>query len=262
MYKPKFRTKDNGVPILSKKEINAHAEEFVRDFQEDALYNVQPFNIEAFLEFYLGMIPDFQYLSHNGIYLGMTVFNDTDKVPVYDPVTNRAEYIHADANTVIIDRRLIEDEKQEHRLRFTQAHEGGHGIYHTKCFYRDPNQLSFLEPDTSPMIQCRTDFGNEQRRSSNPKYWSDAESMEWQANATSSALLMPRPAIRKLFETNGRTGSRCSQIVKTINDIVKECNVSGEAAVYRLRDINLLQDHEVSNYLHGSPLLDFGDTLI
>ena len=110
MYKPKFRTKDNGVPILSKKEINAHAEEFVRDFQEDALYNVQPLDIDAFLEFYLGMIPDFQYLSHNGIYLGMTVFNDTDKVPVYDPVTNRAEYIHADANTVIIDRRLIEDE--------------------------------------------------------------------------------------------------------------------------------------------------------
>ena len=38
-----------------------------------------------------------------GVYLGMTVFNDTDKVPVYDPIQNRAEYISARANTIIID---------------------------------------------------------------------------------------------------------------------------------------------------------------
>ena len=63
-------------------------------------------DIEGFIEFYLGMTPDYQYLSHNGVYLGMTVFNDTNKVPVYDPATNRAEYISAKARTVIIDNRL------------------------------------------------------------------------------------------------------------------------------------------------------------
>ncbi|MBR1709489.1 MAG: hypothetical protein IJ719_11775 [Clostridia bacterium] len=126
MMKPYFRTKNNGVPILSKDEINDIAEGFVRDFQESALTSPEEFDVEAFLELYMGMTPDFQYLSHNGIYLGMTVFNETDKIPVYDPFTNRAEYIHADANTVIIDRRLIEDEKQAHRLRFTQGHEAGH----------------------------------------------------------------------------------------------------------------------------------------
>ena len=87
MFKPNFRVNRNGVPILSKKEINAAAESFVADFQSSALRQPEPLDIEAFMEIYLGMTPDFQYLSHNGIYLGMTVFNDTDKVPVYDPRT-------------------------------------------------------------------------------------------------------------------------------------------------------------------------------
>lgn len=194
MITPRFRKKNNGVPILSKKEIDAIAEQFVSDFQQSALNNPEPFDVETFIEMYLGMTPDYQYLSHNGVYLGMTVFNDTDKVPVYDPRTERAEYISARANTVIIDRRLIEDLKQEHRLRFTQGHEGGHGIFHPQVFQRDPNQLSFLEPVTAPIIQCRTDAGRNPRRVE-PKYWTDKEWMEWQANAMSSALLMPRPAV-------------------------------------------------------------------
>ena len=91
MYKQHFRVSKSSVPILSKKEINAAAERFVADFQPSALYHPEPLDIESFMEMYLGMTPDFQYLSHNGIYLGMTVFNDTDNVPVYDPQTNGAE---------------------------------------------------------------------------------------------------------------------------------------------------------------------------
>lgn len=258
MFRPHFRVSKTGVPILSKKEINAAAESFVADFQLSAIRQAEPLDIEGFMELYLGMTPDYQYLSHNGIYLGMTVFNDTDKVPVFDPQTNRAEYIHAGANTVIIDRRLIEDSRQEHRCRFTEGHECGHGIWHTQYFYRDPNQLSFLEPSTAPLIQCRTDLGKAQQRT-DPKYWSDKERMEWQANAMSSALLMPRPSVRKLFEVNGRTGTRSSQIINTINSLVSECNVSGEAALYRLSDLGYVQSHEVSRYMPGSAFVDFAD---
>lgn len=119
MFKPHFRVSRTGVPILSKQEINDAAEAFVWDYQSSALRQPEPLDIEGFMELYLGMIPDFQYLSHNGIYLGMTIFNDTDKVPVYDPLNNRAEYIHADANTVIIDRRLIEDTTSPVKRRCT-----------------------------------------------------------------------------------------------------------------------------------------------
>lgn len=264
MMKPYFRTKNNGVPILSKDEINSIAEGFVQDFQESALTSPEEFDVEAFLELYMGMTPDFQYLSHNGIYLGMTVFNETDKIPVYDPYTNRAEYIHADANTVIIDRRLIENEKQEHRLRFTQGHEAGHSIFHTKCFYRNPDQLSMFAmldaEEDIPMIRCRTDsiFS---RSNTDPRNWSDNEWMEWHANAMSSALLMPRPAVRRLFDTNGRFGSRCSQIIKTIFDLIEYCNVSHEAALYRLKDLGYVQAHEVRSFMPGSSLMAAGKNL-
>ena len=260
MNKPYFRKKRNGVPILSKEEINTIMEGLVQDFQPTALNSPQPLDIEGFLELYMGMTPDFQYLSHNGIYLGMTVFNETDKLPVYDPYTNRAEYIHADANTVIIDRRLIEDEKQEHRLRFTQGHEAGHGIFHTQCFYRDPNQLSMFsmpEPERDiPAIRCRMDSIFSRSRT-NPQYWGDNEWMEWQANGTASALLLPRPAVRRLFEINGRTGSHCSQVIKTIYDLINECNVSHEAALYRLQDLGCVKPNETHSFMPGSSLVNF-----
>lgn len=76
-----FRTKANGVPILSKKEINDIGFQMIRDFDQTIAYQPGPLDIERFLEFYLKMTADYQYLSHNGVYLGMTVFNDTDRIP-------------------------------------------------------------------------------------------------------------------------------------------------------------------------------------
>ncbi len=262
MYKPLFRTKDNGVPILSREEINDIAEQFTYDYQKSALTNPEPFEIEKFLEFYLRMNTDYKYLSHNGIYLGMTVFNETDKIPVYNPNTERAEYIHADANTVIIDNRLIEDKKQEHRLRFTQGHEAGHSILHSKCFVSNPNQFpisSRSDPDKKdiPMVLCRTDSVFSRTRK-DPRDWTDNERMEWQANAMSSALLMPRSAVRRLFEVNGRFGTRGSQICNTIYALIDECNVSHEAALYRLKDLGCIGANEVPLFMPGSCLMKFG----
>lgn len=125
MYTPSLRVKNNGVPILSKAEIDAIGERFVQDFQPEVLTNPSPVDIEGFIEFYLGMTPDYQYLSHNGVYLGMTVFNDTNKVPVFDPATNRAEYISAKARTVIIDNRLLDESQPSVRCRFDAEVFGG-----------------------------------------------------------------------------------------------------------------------------------------
>ncbi len=67
MYTPSLRVKNNGVPILSKAEIDAIGERFVQDFQPEVLTNPSPVDIEGFIEFYLGMTPDYQYLSHNAL---------------------------------------------------------------------------------------------------------------------------------------------------------------------------------------------------
>ena len=84
MYTPTLRVKNNGVPVLSKKELNDIGERFIADFQPEVLKEPQPVDIDGFAELYLGMMPDYQYLSHNGIYLGMTIFNDTNRVVVYE----------------------------------------------------------------------------------------------------------------------------------------------------------------------------------
>ena len=69
----------------------------------EALRTPQEIDIDLFVQDYLGMEQDFQYLSHCGLYLGMTVFNETDKIPVYNPAKYCAEYISTKAKTVIID---------------------------------------------------------------------------------------------------------------------------------------------------------------
>ena len=109
MYVAEIKRKKSGAPVLSRKEIDDIGENLVSDFNPAAMQKPQEIDIDLFVQDYLGADQDFQYLSHCGVYLGMTVFNDTDKVPVYDPIQKRAEYISARANTIIIDQTLLEE---------------------------------------------------------------------------------------------------------------------------------------------------------
>jgi hypothetical protein len=237
MYIPGFRIKRNGVPILNKQEIDVIGEKLVRDFCPEAMETPMEIDIDSFIERYLGMTQDFQYLSHCGVYLGMTVFNDTSKIPVYNPNKRCAEYASAKARTVIIDSSLL-DEGQEHRYRFTMGHEGGHDIFHSRYFGYDPNQLSFFDRGETPMIQCRTDIQSENRKP--VEQWNDRDRMEWQANRLSSALLMPKSMVFKLIE-------RLPSMEKLLRDVTyimkvsKTFNVSSEAAKYRLLELGIVQ---------------------
>lgn len=144
MYRPEIKRKRSGAPVLSRKEIDVIGQNIVGDFMPEALKSPQEIDIDLLAQDYLGMDQDFQYLSHCGVYLGMTVFNDTDKVPVYDPQNNCADYISAKAHTVIIDKMLLE-ENQEHRYRFTMGHEAGHEFLHKEYFAYDPDQITLFD---------------------------------------------------------------------------------------------------------------------
>ena len=257
MYNPTFRITRNGVPILSGNQINAIGENFVRDFQPEVLRNPAPVDVESFIEQYLGMTPDYQYLSHNGIYLGMTVFNDTNRVIVYSPQTQRAEYIHAKARTVIIDNRLLE-ENQRHRYRFTLSHEGGHDIFHSGYYSFDPNHLSFLDPSLSSMIQCRVD--NQSVRKP-PSQWDDHDWMEWHANRFSSSFLMPETSVRLIVSGYNRNDLIKNLItrLKLVVEIADTFDVSFEAATYRLKDLGILAKGDPNNYRINSALFDFSE---
>lgn len=236
MYTPSYRTQKNGVPVLKKEEIDAIGEAYVQDFQPEVLRNPAPVDIEGFIECYLGMTTDYQYLSHNGIYLGMTVFNDTDKVIVWSPDTNRAEYVSAKARTVIVDNRLLA-ESQRHRYRFTLGHEGGHDIFHSAFFHYDPNQMSFFGPQMAPMIQCRRD--STKMSKTDFRSWNDHDRMEFQANRFSSAILMPKSAVELVAQRHRKERSLVRNIA-IVHDMVDTFDVSLEAATYRLKELGIV----------------------
>ena len=243
MYTPSFRVKKNGVPILSKENIEIIGENFIRDFCPTALQTPQAIDIDEFVEFYLGMKIDYQYLSNDGRYLGMTVFNDTDKVIIYDPERNEADYLHADARTVLIDNSLLAD-NQGHRYRYTMGHEGAHDIFHSGYYSYDPNQISMFGClDTAPMVQCR-----EKPLSPMPRVkgkWTDIEWMEWQANFLSSVLLMPKEAVRMVVATK-KQKNPTMRAMAMIQAVSRSFDVSPEAAKYRLQELGHI-DNNIGN---------------
>lgn len=257
-----FPRKRSGVPVLSRKDLDSIAERIMADYNPDALRNPQPIDVDDFAQNYLKMEQDFQYLSHCGVYLGMTVFNDTNKVIVFNPEKNEAEYISARAGTIIIDNSLLE-KNQEHRYRFTMGHEAaGHGVLHTAYFAYDPHQCSLYETANEPLIQCRTDM-TKIGGCRNGAPWGDKEWMEWQANVMSSCFMMPRPAVKAVVADSHKRHSSLSEnkialAYTDIHAVSETFNMSIEAALYRLKDLQLIP----TGFTPTLAGLDFIDMLI
>ena len=235
-----------GVPILGHKQLDDLGEAIIADFCPEALMVPQEINIDLLSEQYLGLTVDYQYLSHCGVYLGMMVFKDTKSIPAYCPETGRAEYVSAAANTVIIDRTLL-DENQEHRYRFTMAHEAaGHAFLH-RSYYTSPLcSMTQLAGDDS-WVLCRRELNDAVRGST--KNWGPIDWMEWQANSMAAAVLMPKRCVVKVIR-------KCWNSLKQLNipptayswveaDRVHEVfNVSFQAAVVRLKKLGFIPPDE------------------
>lgn len=241
MVKLGIHRKRSGVPVLSQEEINQIGEKVVADFCPSAMREPQALDVDSFAQNYLGMVQDYQFLSHCGAYLGMTVFNNTNKIPVYNPALQRAEYISASANTIIIDNTLLAS-KQEHRYRFTMGHEVGHGLVHGPYFQNKRNHPSSHGGSSVALIQCRTDLGRNQQK--DPEDWNEKDWMEWQANALSSAILMPKSMVLKLVESIKTKGHpKETEIIRGLRytqEVSNTFNVSTQAAQYRLQGLGVL----------------------
>ena len=232
MYKPSFKTSATKVPILSKDQLDTIGENLVEDFCPDAMMHPQQIDIDRFLTNYLGADLDYKDLSHCGLYLGMTVFEDCDTVPVFNFDKWQAEYISVKAGTVLIDNCLLE-EKQEHRYRFTAAHEGGHKILHHE-FFTELARIAQAKENYVPMIQCRVDSTRISRHSGYNR--NDREWMEWQANRLASAILMPK---RMVIKTVRRAERRSCSVNAGLEAVAATFNVSNDAAWYRISELGL-----------------------
>lgn len=238
IYEPHFRRDKKNVPILSKDEINFFAERYVAEFQPDILCTPQPFDIEGFLEQYLKLTLDYQYLSHDGRYLGMTVFSNTDKVIVYQPERECAEYLRANHGTVIIDNTLLEM-PLEHRYRFTLGHECGHWVFHRSFYGYDPYQLSLFDTDI-PYLQCRE--VNACYLYDDTNGWDAERWMEWQADKFAAAILMPRTCIKTIFNSFPFPFSSASaDAYRAVENVSATYNVSKQAAYLRLCDLEIIR---------------------
>lgn len=230
-----FRKKKNGVPVLSKEEIEVLAERVISSYKPIRNLEAGALDLEHFIECYMGLNMDYNDLSHNKSILGMIVF-DNCKVPVYDVEKAKAKYIPVGEGTVIIDNSLLEEE-QLRRGRFTLAHESSHWFLHRQIYQKNKNQISLfdtleIKEKELPVIKCRTlDIENIGRK----KLSTDNEFIEWQADYMASALLMPKNSFTKV--TKGKFKS--SRIAKGFYEIGTdfEMDIWAEAIAYELADI-------------------------
>ena len=189
MYIPTFRMKRNGCPILSNEDIERDAEYFIYDYDKTLLTDPRAVDIENFMEYYLGLTPEYAFLTQCGLILGRMVFNNTNKLAVYVPNEKKADYIFAKRGTVVLDNTLLED-RNEVCMRSTMGHECGHWIYHKAFFTLSPNGTRSIDIADQGITACREAdiFGSRHR------LVTDHDWLEHQAKMFSACILMPRSA--------------------------------------------------------------------
>lgn len=227
----------NGIPILSRRQLESYGERLLRDFSPEVLQTPQPTDIDRFITDYMGFLFEYQYLSNNQLYLGITVFEDTNTLPVYDPELNQAEFISVKKNTIIIEGTLAETPSLIHRERFTEGHEASHGLIHPEYFQRR-SQIASLY-DFFGSNYSKPFFPDLSGVDTNGKRLQGEAWLEWQANYLASVLLMPKPAIKRLRNLIEPKGSRLWHL-EMIRTMVEVFNVSEEAARVRLISLNYL----------------------
>ena len=239
MYQPNLRYKSNGVPLVSNVELDTIGERLVADFLNPAPLVPSEIDIDRFVLKYLNMKQDFQYLSHCGVYLGVTIFQATNSLPVYIPEKNSADYVAEDANTVVIDSSLDAPEA-EHRYRFTMGHEGSHGILHPSYFL---STIGSAERDeTGIYVRCRSDFKISKITGLNKSYsMSDSMRVEQQANRLASAILMPKSMVKLILARRPYNG-KLQWVYEAMYRISEIFNVSPEAAFYRLKELEIIPE--------------------
>jgi len=185
-----------------------------------------PIKIDIFLEKYFGVIVDYDDLG-DGV-MGSTVFNSKGGI------------------TGILIARWIEEDgtaTADRRVRSTLAHEGGHGLLHSKLFIAEQTGDLFASHNSAPKTPrdflCRN-ADISPIASAIPKY--DGKWWEWQANRAIGGLLLPRPLVRKLvaqFTEDTQFGPILKETVraKAEHEVADTFEVNPVVARIRLQEI-------------------------
>ena len=145
-------------------------------------------------------------------------------------------------DTIVLDKFLL-SEKEQGRRRFTMAHEASHHIL----------SKMYAVPATG---RFHTEYDSE-RSYSKEELTQMFASAEWQADAMGASLLMPK----RIIDNAMAKYNQCQPIKiygdntlaqrekNTLRRMAAYIGVSYTALLIRLRDMNLLEYHDISEYI-------------
>ena len=240
----------SGVPYVTNESLDAYAEILVADFAPALLTKPGQINAEEFIEYYLGLNTEYHRIQYDRKVLGMTAFNN-GYIQVANEKTGRPEPIPVTKGTVIIDTSLTVKYNLP-RLRFTTMHEGSHWLLHRQAFDVN-NPLGYVGAYENQFLAAkegRIDYSRSQKERT------DIERIERQADFLSSAILMPRPALRtayrmffKCHDEKPRRifrggGSRTDEMfaIELPKYVARLFGVSERAALIRLEKLTAIVD--------------------
>ena len=223
-----YRTKEGPFPLRLLYEPKEIDEICLDALRESGLLPSEPspIKIDLLLEKYFKVVVDYRDLGPN--IMGSTVFNSKGAV------------------TGIIIAPWIEEDgghAAERRVRSTLAHEGGHGLLHSRLFIVEQTGDLFGLREAAPArptnFLCRSnDISPE--AAAIPKY--DGKWWEWQANRAIGGLLLPKSLVVELtqqFTEQTPSGSvlKDSLRAKAVREIAETFEVNPVVARIRLGEI-------------------------
>jgi len=219
---------------LSPTQLETKAEEVLQDFDSERLQKPKPLDVYDFVDFYMHLPYDWMNITPDQSVLGFSAFNDgywwewkngTDwkngDLPVKTEIKN---------GTIIIDNSLINGNNRGCE-NFTVIHECFHQLLHQKSFSRARHGIH----------QCNTKDFYATLPSTNG--WSTRAKIEWQANACTTAFLMPRNAVNNVFQETFHSNNKVILRNNTrpiIEKMAHDFNSSYAAMCYRLNKLDLL----------------------
>jgi Zn-dependent peptidase ImmA (M78 family) len=219
------------VLVLSQKDIEVIGYSVLRDCVKGGRIRI-PVDIEGFARYYLGLQIEYRKLSDKGNILGLTSY----KGVVLELSFNSGNiHITVPEDTILLDE-LLENPKEQHRRRFTIAHECAHQI------------LARMEDNRTSLVPGKTYSCRELRSAED---WS-----EWQANALGAVLLIPKHELIKELNSGWRKpfkpvmyGNRFNTMdYQQLKSLAKKFGVSVSAMKIRLKELGSIIRKDASEY--------------
>lgn len=234
---PYISYKENGIPILSQKQINHIAEGIVRDLMpQNFEKQVDATNLKVFFKAMDGWNYAGKYLSRSGYLMGLTSFQGGEiLVTDFNRLSTRT--FRMPPNTILVEKGLYAP-CFEHMFRFTFAHEVGHALLHRRFCEKPDNMKAYAEQGSIKAIQ---DTQERFRRTDTNRLQTERDWLEWQANAFASAVLMPETLFRRVGELvlgdKAHDLQLLNELLVTVSDTFR---VSLTASWFRLKELGYI----------------------